>query len=182
MKLAGVAVGDPVSDDAVSATEQRLKASGKFETIEVRKRYRSIDDPTGRGDRPIVHEHPGATAGGPPIPVLNRLTHNLMFLPILAYEDGYGFSYGGRITIVDALGTGGRLSSPLTWGGTKQATREFERVFKTGPLTRVQSSFGISNRENPHFEIDAQRLAFTAGHPDGEIERLADLVREQVHA
>jgi 8-amino-7-oxononanoate synthase len=26
------------------------------------------------------------------------------------------------------------------------------------------------------------RLAFTAGHPDGEIERLADLVREGVHA
>jgi 8-amino-7-oxononanoate synthase len=26
------------------------------------------------------------------------------------------------------------------------------------------------------------RLAFTAGHPDAEIERLADLVRERAHA
>jgi 8-amino-7-oxononanoate synthase len=26
------------------------------------------------------------------------------------------------------------------------------------------------------------RLAFTAAHPDAEIERLADLVRERVHA
>ena len=60
-----------------------------------------------------------------------------MFLPIVNYTDGYGFTYGGRFSTVDLLGIGERLSVPLTWGGTRRAALEVERTFKRGPLTRV---------------------------------------------
>ena len=65
-----------------------------------------------------------------------------MFLPILNYADGYGFTYGGRISAQGMLGMGERLSVPLTWGGTRRAALEFERTFKSGPLTRIESSVG----------------------------------------
>ena len=84
-----------------------------------------------------------------------------MFLPILDYDDGYGFTYGGRVSTIGMLGMGERLSVPLTWGGTRRAAIEGDRTFKTGPLSHVVSTFGISQSENPHFEIDDQRVAWT---------------------
>ena len=47
-----------------------------------------------------------------------------MFLPILSYDDGYGFTYGGRVSTIGLLGGGERLSVPLTWGGTRRAAVE----------------------------------------------------------
>jgi outer membrane protein assembly factor BamA len=163
IKLAGIALGDTVAADAVSSIEKRLKDSDRFETVEVRKRYRSLDDPTDVAIVVVVHERPGVTSaaaggitstGGP----WHRMTSRLMFFPILSYADGYGFTYGGRVSTIDLLGAGERLSVPLTWGGTKRAAIEAERGFKTGPVSRVFASFGIWNRENPHYEIDDQRI------------------------
>jgi outer membrane protein assembly factor BamA len=163
LKLAGVALGTPLAAGDEKAIEQRLKDSRRFETVEVRKRYRSLDDPTDIALVLVVHERPGvtsATAGGTgaPPPAWRRVTSRLMFLPILSYADGYGVTFGGRVSAVDLLGAGERLSVPLTWGATKRAAIEVERTFKTGPVTRVSSSLGISNRENPRFEIDDQRV------------------------
>jgi outer membrane protein assembly factor BamA len=102
----------------------------------------------------------------------------LMFLPIISYADGYGFTYGGRVSAVDLLGIDERLSVPLTWGGTRRAALEFERTFKSGPLTRIESSFGIWNRENPRFEIRDQRVEVK-----GRAERVfADALRAGVDA
>jgi hypothetical protein len=167
LKLAGVAVGDPLAGDSEKAIEKRLKDSDRFETVEVRKRYRSLDDPTDVALVLVVHERPGvrsAEGGGATIVPgpLRRITSRLMFFPILGYSDGYGFTYGGRVSSVDLLGIGERLSVPLTWGGTKRAALEFERTFKRGPLTRIFSSIGVWNRENPHFDIDDQRVELTA--------------------
>ena len=89
---------------------------------------------------------------------VGRLRSKLMFLPIVSYADGYGFTYGGRVSTVDLLGIDERLSVPLTWGGTRRAALEFERLFKTGPLTRISSSLAIWNRENPRYEIRDQRF------------------------
>jgi hypothetical protein len=36
--------GDPFTDKTIAEVTARLKASGKFETIDVRKRYASIED------------------------------------------------------------------------------------------------------------------------------------------
>jgi hemolysin activation/secretion protein len=81
----------------------------------------------------------------------------LMFFPILHYDDGYGWTYGGQTAVVDALGKGTRLSFPLSWGATRRAAIEADRTFKTGPLTRLTGSFGIAQRENPHFLVDDRR-------------------------
>jgi hypothetical protein len=167
LKLAGLAVGDPLAADSLKTIEKRLRDSDRFETVEVRKRYRSLDDPTDVAIVLVVHERAGVasstTAGViPDVRPWRRVTSRLMFFPILGYVDGYGLTYGGRVSAVDLLGAGERLSVPLTWGGTKRAAIEFERTFKRGPVTRVFSSFGIWNRENPHFHIDDQRVELKA--------------------
>jgi hypothetical protein len=183
IRLAGIAVGDPVPDAALKSIEQRLKDSDRFDTVEVRKRYRSLDDATDVAIVLVVHERPGvrsASTGGmnPVSRPWHRMTSRLMFMPILSYADGYGFTYGGRASTVDLLGAGERLSVPLTWGGTKRAALEFERNFERGPLTRVLSSIAIWNRENPRFGIDDQRVELKA-----RAERqFAQLIRTGVEA
>ena len=51
--------------------EQRLMASRRFDSVEVRKRYRSLDDPTDVAMVLLVHERPGVASeisGGAPPP------------------------------------------------------------------------------------------------------------------
>ena len=66
-----------------------------------------------------------------------------MFMPILHSEDGYGFTYGARISFVDRLGPRSRITVPLTWGGERQARVQLERAFKSGPIERIAGEFGI---------------------------------------
>ncbi len=65
-----------------------------------------------------------------------------MFLPILNFEDGYGFTYGVRVARPDPLGRRSQLSFPLTWGGDKRAAVELDKNFARGPVTG-------SKRERP---------------------------------
>ena len=44
LKIAGIAVGAPFTSTTIDEVTARLKASRKFESIEVLKRYASIDD------------------------------------------------------------------------------------------------------------------------------------------
>ena len=191
LDFAGVAVGQPLPADGIEAITKRLKASDRFETVDVRKRYRSLTNTSDVALVLVVHEKPGvrSSVGGVSVPgvpgtvgkvarPVGWLRSKLMFLPIVSYADGYGFTYGGRVSTVDLLGIGERLSVPLTWGGTRRAAVEFERAFKTGPLTRIESSFGIWNRENPRFEIRDQRVEVK-----GRAERVfADVFRAGVDA
>jgi Omp85 superfamily domain/POTRA domain, FtsQ-type len=160
--LAGISVGQPWTADSLESIEKRLKSSGRFESVEVRKRYRSLDNTTEIVVLLVVHERPGVTSLDQDIDPVGgswkRLRSRLMFLPILNYADGYGFTYGARFSTVDLLGAKERLSFPLTWGGTRRAAVELERTFKSGPITQIESSFGIWQRENPRFEIDDRRL------------------------
>lgn len=165
LKLAGVAVGQPVDAGTIEAVARRLKSSGRFESIDVRKRYRSLTDTTDVALVLVVHERPGvrSSSGGTPVfRPLGRVTDRLMFLPIVSFADGYGFTYGGRLSTVDLLGMGERLSVPATWGGTRRIALEFDRQFKRGPLTRVQSSAALWRRVNPHFEIGDRRVELNA--------------------
>ena len=188
LDLAGVAVGQPLGPGGVEEITRRLKASDRFDTVDVRKRFRSLTSSADVALVLVVHEKPGVRsategAGVPGVPDAigrraGRLRSKLMFLPILSFADGYGFTYGGRMSTVDLFGIGERLSVPLTWGGTRRAALEFERQFKAGPLTRISSSAGIWNRENPRFEIRDQRIEVK-----GRAERVfADLVRVGVDA
>jgi outer membrane protein assembly factor BamA len=156
LQLAGVTAGQPLEAGGVEAIEKRLRDSGRFDSVEVRKRYRTL-----AMDEVslvlVVHERPGLSPTGEPPGVARRLRNRLMFFPILHYDDGYGWTYGARTSVVDIAGRGTRLSVPLSWGGTREATLEIDRTFKKGPLTRLLASGGISQRENPHYSIDDQR-------------------------
>jgi outer membrane protein assembly factor BamA len=44
LKIAGISVGDPFTSKTIDEVTARLKAARKFESIEVLKRYASIDD------------------------------------------------------------------------------------------------------------------------------------------
>jgi hypothetical protein len=166
IRLSGISLGQQLGPNGVAEIERKLKTSGFFETVEVRKRYRSLESATDVAIILLVHERDGQrseTATEPPSRTpWARFKGRLMFLPILGYEDGYGFTYGGRVSTIGLLGMGERVSVPLTWGGTRRAAVEVDRTFDRGPLTRVESTFGIVQRENPRFEIDDQRVEWTA--------------------
>ena len=95
LKLAGVAVGTPLEAGGTDAVEKRLRDSGRFDEVQVRKRYRTL-----AMDEValvlLVHERPGITAAGEPPSVLRRIRSRLMFFPILRYDDGYGWTYVDR--------------------------------------------------------------------------------------
>ncbi len=161
LALAGISLGAPLDPAGTEAIEQRLRDSGRFDEVQVRKRYRTLamDDVA---LVLIVHERAGLSATGEPPSVIRRLRNRLMFFPILHYDDGYGLTYGGQTAVVDALGKGTRVSLPLSWGGTRRAAVEADRTFKSGPLTRLTGSLGITQRENPHFGIDDRRTRVNA--------------------
>lgn len=188
LQLAGLDVGAPLPPGGLDAIRHRLTESGLFDSVDVRKRHRSLTDTRDIALVLVVHERPGVrspsaedeSVGRPPTPPgpMRRLRSRLMFLPILTFADGYGLTYGGRTSTVDLLGLGERLSVPLTWGGTRRAALEFERPFERGPLTRVESSLAIWNRQNPRFDIRDQRVEVK-----GRAERsFADVVRAGVEA
>jgi len=161
LKLAGIVPGTALDAEGTAAIEKRLRDSSRFDQVEVRKRYRTL-----AMDEValvlVVHERAGLSATGEPPSPLRRFRNRLMFFPILRYDDGYGWTYGGQTAVVDALGKGTRLSVPLSWGATKRAAIEADRTFKTGPLTRLTGTFGVTQRENPHFGVDDRRTAVSA--------------------
>lgn len=161
LQLAGVTVGQPLGPGGIEAVEKRLRDSGRFDEVQVRKRYRTL-----AMDEVslvlVVHERPGVSPSGEPPSMARRLRSRLMFFPILHYDDGYGWTYGARTSIVDVAGRGTRLSVPVSWGGTRRAAIEVDRAFKSGPLTRLSGSFGLAQRENPHFSVDDRRLELEA--------------------
>jgi outer membrane protein assembly factor BamA len=157
VNLAGVSVGSPLAGDTADAVTRRLQASGRFDAVDVRTRYRTLDM-SEVALVLVVHEKPGTTTAGAPPSVLRRLRSQTMFFPILRYDDGYGWTYGLRTTIVGAPGSPLRVSAPLSWGAERRAAVEVERTFDTGPLTRVTGSYGTAQRENPHFHLADRRV------------------------
>jgi outer membrane protein assembly factor BamA len=156
--LAGVKVGDPFTDKTIADVTARLKASGKFESIDVRKRYASIEDMSQislvilANEGPVRIDLPQLPGGE--VKVVNRkVWHNLMFMPLLDGEDGYGFTYGVRVAYPQPIGPHSRLSFPLTWGGTRQAGAELDRTFKSGPISRIEFGGAIQQKVNPAYDI-----------------------------
>ena len=164
LAIVGDVVGKPATDALVAEVEDKLKKSGQFDGVEVRKRFRSIENPDDILLMVIVDEFPGVDPLEnymPPSPA-KRFWSSGMFLPILNSEDGYGLTYGGRITFVDRFGPRSRITVPLSWGGERQARVQAERTFKSGPLDRIFAEAGIGRRENPHYEVGDTRTSFSA--------------------
>jgi outer membrane protein assembly factor BamA len=162
--MTGVTAGTVLEKDGIAAIETKLRESGRFDSVEVRKRYRTLPmDEVAL--LVIVHEKPGLSPTGEPPGVMKQFIRRRMFFPIFDYEDGYGLTYGMRTTFRDVFGKQKRISVPLSWGGTRQAAVEVDGTFKSGPFTRLIGSFGIAQRENPHYEI-ADRRTTLAGRAE----------------
>jgi len=162
--LSGIAIGAPVTANTVAQVRRRLKASGKFEDVDVLKRFASIADPSKIALVIVVNE--GAVRvdfeqgpDGESIAVIKRRGgfRNLMYLPILNAEDGHGLTYGVTASLANVLGERSRLSVPLSWGGTRRAGLEVEKNFVSGPVTRVEVGAAIQRRTNPAFDEDDDR-------------------------
>lgn len=161
--IAGLTPDQPFVEQSLRDAEQRLAASGRFERVQVLKRYRSIDDPTQILAVILIDERPGTGPDGALPGPLGRLLGQSMWAPVLGFEDGYGFTYGARVSFVDPIGPRSRISVPLTWGGERQATVEIERSLAGPIVSRVFGAASIKRRENPFYEIGDTRRSVSAG-------------------
>ena len=159
LAIIGEVVGKPATDALLAEVNGRLEKSGRFDGVEVLKRYRSIDDPEDVLLVVMVDEVPGIDELNLTPSPMKKFWTSGMFLPILHSEDGYGFTYGARVSFVELFGPRSRVTVPLTWGGERQARVQVERSF-TGPLSRLAADGGIFRRENPFFEIGDTRTSF----------------------
>ncbi len=159
-RIAAVQVGDLIGADTLDGVRTRLQRSGKFENVETRKRWRTIDSTEDIVLLIIVREAQGGSSNA-----LGRLARSLarpLVLPVINYADGYGLTYGARLSPVNLLGQTTQVSIPVTWGATKQAAFEVDRPLARGPLTRVATSVAINERHNPFHEEDDRRMALSA--------------------
>ena len=157
LALAGVTVGDVVGGDVLDAVTRRLEASGRFEAVEVRKRYRSLTATDRIALIIVVREGPRSSIRNPVVRSLARLAGQSMFLPIIRYDEGYGMSYGARLAFVDTLGPGSRVSVPATWGGDKRVGLEVERPLPGDVVHRVLGGGSYGRRAHPYFGVEDRR-------------------------
>ena len=161
LRLAGIQVGTPVGSGTLDEVAARLRNAKRFQRVEVRKRFASIADPTQIVLVIVVDEGPVKIemTGDPdrPTRVVRSRRWNLLFLPVLNVEDGYGLTYGARAAVADPAGKASRLSFPMTWGGDKRAAAEFDKDFDSGALTHIQAGASISRRTHPFFRQDEDR-------------------------
>ena len=145
LQLSGLSVGDEFARVVVEDVVTRIRASGHFDAVELRKRYRSIAATNEVVLVIIVHE-------------TEPLSNKVLFLPIVGYTEEFGFTYGGRATTINALEAGERISLPITWGGVKRVALEISRDFDAGPISTLQGGAALSRREHPHFDINDDRM------------------------
>jgi len=163
LKIAGVTIGAPYSDALLAEVTKRLKDSGKFESIDVLKRFASIEDASRIVVVIIVNEGPvrivmPSDPGGTPVVKKRTFVSNLMFVPVLEGQDGYGLTYGARIAYPKPIGPNSRISFPFTWGGTKRLAVELDRTFSSGPFSRIEFGTAVQRRQNPAYEETDDRL------------------------
>jgi hypothetical protein len=160
-RLAQIDVGARVEATTVDDVAARLRATKRFQSVQVLKRFASIADPSQIVLVIVVDEGPVKieVTGDPdhPTRVVRSRNLNLMFLPVLVFEDGYGFTYGVRFAKPDVAGKGSRVSFPLTWGGDKRAGVEFDAPVRHGPIDRMLAGASVSRRENPFYAEDDDR-------------------------
>ena len=146
--------------------------------MEVRKRYRSLS----RSDEVtlilVVRERPAPATGNRMARALYAASRRTLFLPILDYAEGHGLTYGARFSLVGVLGERGRLTVPLTLGGTRQAGFELEKRFDAGVVHAVRGGLSASRRENQHFRVPDRRTDVWVGAD----RKVVDALRVLAHA
>ena len=162
-RLADVRVGMPFDDALVEQVTARLRAAKRFESVEVRKLFASIADPSQIMLVIVVDEGPVkiVMTGDPehPTKVVRKTFPNLLILPILRRDDEVGITYGARLTAPEPrlFGKNSRVMYPITWGGEKQAGVDVEKRFDAAAIDRLTFGGSVSRRENPALEEDETR-------------------------
>jgi outer membrane protein assembly factor BamA len=160
-RLADVRDGMPFTPDTLAEVADRLRATKRFHSVQVLKRFASISDPSRIllviiVDEGAVHIEMTGDAAQPTRIVRNR-GPNLLVLPVLGSEDGYGVTYGARVALSNPAGRRSQVAFPLTWGGDKRAAAEFEKRIEHAPIDRVSAGASLSRRTNPFFDEDDDR-------------------------
>jgi outer membrane protein assembly factor BamA len=145
LAAADVQPGEPLTPETLAAIEQRLLAVEGVGSVEILERYRSMTVTDEVVLLIHVREHVA-------------VREKFMFLPLLTWTDEQGVSFGARFAMVDLLGLDERLSFPLTWGGERRAAAEIAFDLDRAAISHVAGGFGISQHENPHFELPDRRV------------------------
>lgn len=155
-RLADIHIGAPVDATTIDDIAARLRATKRFDSVQVLKRFASISDPSQVVIVIIVNEGRVRIAhtGDPEHPyraVRNRWPR-LMYQPILRRNDQYGTTYGLRVAVPDYFGKNSRLIVPFAWGGEKQAGVEMDKTDTGAFINRVRGGLSWSQRVHPVFE------------------------------
>ena len=159
--LTGVTLGDAAGPDLEKTVRQRLEASGRFETVDVRRRYRSLTATDQVALVIVVRERPGARFSNPVMRAFAAAGRRLMVAPLLDHREGYGVAYGALTSFVDTFGPGSRLSVPATWGGHKRIALEMEAPIRGPVIDRLRAGGSRGRRRHPYFDVDVDRARFS---------------------
>ena len=172
IKASGLVVGARVSDRVLSEAEARLRSAIKLESADVLKRFASISDPTQIlvliqvDEGPVQIDVPEipSVPGSPSVRrVVRRSRFNMMFLPILDAEDGYGFTYGAQFAFAGHRTARRRVVVPASWGGDKRIAAEFQQEFSPRYAPRLRAGAMLQRRTHPFFA-----LRQSSGRPEQE--------------
>lgn len=151
-RLAGLEPGAELHPGTEEEAAARLRATGRFETVEARRRHRSLR-PGNPEESVILVVEERRPAGG---------AAGLAALPVVRYDEGYGVTYGARLTLLDPLGENSRLSAPFTRGGEDRAAVEIEARPRSGPFSAVRMTASAFRRRNPHYGLTDRRRVVAA--------------------
>lgn len=165
IRASGIALGDRVSDTTLSDAEARLRAAVKPDSVDVLKRFASISDPTQvlvliqLDEGPVRVEIPDIGLPVPKMPlppasrptVVRRSRFNLMWVPILGAEDGYGLTYGAQLAFVGHRNTRRRVVVPASWGGDKRVGLEYQQEFRRRLAPRLRTGAMLQRRTHPFY-------------------------------
>ena len=165
--LTGVSLGAAAGPDLEETVRQRLEASGRFETVDVRRRYRSLTATDQVALVIVVRERPGARFSNPLMRAFAAAGRRLMVAPILDHREGYGVAYGALTSFVDTFGPGSRLSVPATWGGHKRIALEMEAPIRGPVIDRLRAGGSRGRRRHPYFDMDVDRARFAVAAQRG---------------
>ncbi len=166
VSIAGIPLGATVSETLLADATRRLEASGKFQSVDVVKRYASIDDPSRVAIVIIVSEGPLMPPTTDAVPQVRRrrAVGRILFSPVLELSDTRRFSFGGRLTVPGFLGRRTQLSVPMTGGEVRHLGLEVDRTLTRGPFTEVGVTLARQRWRNPAFdEHDHRRLLRARG-------------------
>ena len=193
MRASGIAVGDRVSENMLAEAETRLRAAIKPDSVDVLKRFASISDPTQvliliqldegpvRVDIPdidirdIDKETPKVPLPRTRSAVVRRSHFNMMFVPILSAEDGYGLTYGAQFAFMGHRNTRRRVVVPASWGGDKRIGAEFQQEFRRRFVPRLRTGAMLQRRTHPFY---ASRQS--EDHPEDEARGYGNADRTRV--